>query len=189
MSTLAAFILKIFGWHLVGELPEQKKYVVIIGPHTSNWDFFIFLLVKFAYRLKVVFIGKHTIFIGPVGWVLRKIGGIPVERSSAHNVVDRIVEEFSVRDEMVFALSPEGTRSYLDHWKSGFYHIARKAKIPVQTAFLDVSSKQIGWGPLFHLTEDRHSDLEKIAEFYSDKQGFKPENFSKIIFKCSGHKE
>ena len=189
MSVIAAFILRIFGWHQVGELPKLKKYVVIIGPHTSNWDFFIFLLVKFSYRLKVVFIGKHTIFIGPVGWVLRKIGGIPVKRSSAHNVVDKIVEEFSIRDEMVFALSPEGTRSYRDHWKSGFYHIARKANVPVQTAYLDVPSKQIGWGPLFYLSDDRHEDLKRIAEFYTDKQGFKPEKFSKIMFRPSNHRD
>lgn len=189
MSVIAAFILKLFGWQLVGELPKTKKYVVIIGPHTSNWDFFIFLLLKFFYRIKVVFIGKHTIFFGPIGWALRKVGGIPVERSSTHNVVDKIVEEFSLRDEMIFALSPEGTRSYLDHWKSGFYHIARKAKVPVQTAFLDVRSKQLGWGPVFYLTDDRHADLKKIAAFYSDKQGFKPEKFSKIIFKRSVHKE
>lgn len=189
MSAIAAFILKFFGWRLVGELPALKKFVIIIGPHTSNWDFFIFLLVKFHFRIKVVFIGKHTIFKGPIGWALRKIGGIPVERSSAHNVVDQIVEEFSIRDEMIFALSPEGTRSYLDHWKSGFYHIAYKANVPVQTAYLDVPSKKIGWGPLFYLSDDRHEDLKKIADFYSDKKGFKPEKFSKIIFKSSNHKD
>lgn len=189
MSAIAAFILRIFGWQLVGELPPIKKYIIIIGPHTSNWDFFIFILVKFRFRIKVVFIGKHSIFIGPIGWALRKIGGIPVERSSAHNVVDKIVEEFLARDAMIFALSPEGTRSYLDHWKSGFYHIARKANVPVQTAFLDVRSKQIGWGPMFYMTDDRHEDLIKIAGFYSDKQGFKPEKFSKIVFKSSNHRD
>ncbi len=180
---MSAFILKFFGWKLVGELPEYKKYLIIIGPHTSNLDFFMFLLVKWVYRIKVVFIGKHTIFIGPIGWILRKIGGIPVERSSAHNVVDTIVNEFSLRDEMIFALSPEGTRSYLNHWKSGFYHIARKAGVPVQSAYLDVKTKQIGWGPVFHLSDDKDRDLEKIADFYSDKLGFKPEKFSKITFK------
>lgn len=178
-------MLKLFGWHLVGHPPELKKYVVIIGPHTSNWDFIIFLLVKMTYKLKVVFIGKHTIFIWPFSVFLRKIGGVPVERSSKHNVVDTIVNEFTTRDEMVFALSPEGTRSYLDHWKSGFYHIARKADVPVQCAFLDAPSKRLGWGPIFQLTEDKDADLKKIESFYSDKKGFKPEKFSKIIFKNS----
>lgn len=183
MSQIARFVLNLFGWKLVGELPQVRKYIVIIGPHTSNWDFFIFLLVKFAYGLKVLFIGKHTIFVGPFGWALRKVGGIPVERSTAHNVVDQIVGEFKLRDEMIFGLSPEGTRSYLNHWKSGFYHIARKANVPVQTAFLDAKTRQLGWGPVFHMSEDKHADLRKIADFYSDKQGLKPEKFSKPVFR------
>jgi 1-acyl-sn-glycerol-3-phosphate acyltransferase len=185
LSAFAKFLLKSFGWTLVGEMPEQKKFVAIVAPHTSNWDFFICVLVKFALKLKLVFIGKHTIFIGPVGWVLRKMGGLPVNRSSAHNVVDAIAEEFEKRDEMIFALSPEGTRSYLPHWKSGFYYIARKAQVPVQTFFLDTATKTIGWGPMFHLTDDKDKDLERIEEFYRDKQGFKPEKFSKIVFKSS----
>lgn len=182
MSRLAQLLLRLSGWKLVGQLPPIKKFVVIIAPHTSNWDFFIFVAVKFAFRIKVVFIGKHSIFIGPVGWILRKMGGIPVVRSSAHNVVDTIVAEFNNRDEMIFALSPEGTRSYLDHWKTGFYHIARKAKVPVQTAFLDRPSKVIGWGPLFELTDNKERDLERIAQFYRTKRGFKPASFSKITF-------
>ncbi len=185
MASVARFILKLFGWQLVGKIPDQKKYVIIVAPHTSNWDFFIFLLVKIAYRIDACFIGKDSLFIGPAAWFLKGIGGIPVERSSAHNVVDKIVSEFETRDKMIFALSPEGTRSYLDHWKSGFYHIARKAKVPVQTAFLDKRSKQIGWGPLFDMTDDKFADLEKIAYFYADKQGIKPHKFSKIEFRHS----
>lgn len=178
-------MFKLFGWHLVGKPPELNKYVVIIGPHTSNWDFVVFLLVKLAFKLKIVFIGKHAIFIWPFSVFLSKIGGIPVERTRAHNVVDTIVTEFSERDKMVFALSPEGTRSYLDHWKSGFYYIAKKANVPVQCAFLDTRSKEVGWGSLFYLTDNRDVDLKKIASFYSAKKGFKPENFSKITFKHS----
>ena len=112
--------------------------------------------------------------IGPFGWFLRKIGGIPVERSSAHNVVDEITHVFSLKDDVVFALSPEGTRRYLDHWKSGFYHIARKANVPVQTAFLDAETKTAGWGPIFRMTENKEADLRKIARFYANKKGFKP---------------
>lgn len=185
MSQLARLILKLFGWQLVGKLPKQKKYVVIIGPHTSNWDFFIFFLVKIAYKLKVVFIGKHTIFIGPIGWALRKLGGLPVDRRSKHNVVDMVVNEFNQRDEIVFCLSPEGTRSYLDHWKSGFYHISFKANVPIQIAFLDTTTKVVGWGPLFQPLKDKNELLKKIALFYSNKRGFKPEKFSQIIFKSS----
>ena len=113
------------------------------------------------------------------------MGGLPVNRSRAHNVVDTIVDEFNKRDEMIFGLSPEGTRSYLDHWKSGFYHIARKANVPVQTAFLDAPSKTLGWGPLFEVTADKNADLARIASFYSDKRGIRPEKFSKIVFRPS----
>ncbi|MGB0496401.1 MAG: lysophospholipid acyltransferase family protein [Kangiellaceae bacterium] len=182
MAKLANMILKLFGWKLIGELPSINKFVVIIAPHTSNWDFFVFILVKFACKVKVSFIGKHTIFIGPIGWVLRKLGGIPVKRSSSNNVVTAIVHEFSQREQMIFALSPEGTRSYLDHWKSGFYHIAKEANVPVVTAFLDVKTKNIGWGPIFYLTDDKHEDLKLIGSFYQDKIGFKHDKYSKVRF-------
>ena len=171
------------GWQVVGQLSQEKKLVAIVAPHTSNWDFCIFVLLKIALRLKVVFIGKHTIFVGPFGWALRKMGGLPVNRGGGHNIVDEIADEFKRRDKMIFALSPEGTRSYLPHWKSGFYHIARKANVPIQTVFLDTKTKTIGWGPVYHLTDDKHADLERIKEFYRDKHGFKPEKFSKITFR------
>jgi len=183
LAKIALLLLKLFGWQIVGELPKEKKYVVIFAPHTSNWDFVIFLLVKIVFKLKLVFIGKHTLFIGPLGWLLRKLGGLPIERSSRHDMVDFIVSEFKQSDEMIFGLSPEGTRKYLDHWKSGFYHIAYKANIPVLCAFLDHSKKQSGFGPLFYLSKDKYFDLEKISKFYSDKIGMKPENFSKSVFK------
>ena len=182
MSVLAKWILRAFGWRLVGELPKVKKYVIIVAPHTSNWDFFIFVMVKFAFRIKVVFIGKHTIFVGPFDWILRSLGGLPVNRDGAHNVVGQIVNEFENRNEMIFVLSPEGTRSYREHWKSGFYHIARKANVPVLTAFLDTNTKNLGWGPVFEMSDDKNADLKKIAEFYSDKIAIRPEKSSKIVF-------
>ena len=185
LASISKFMLKLFGWTLVGYLPTNTKYLVIVAPHTSNWDFFIFLGVKWAYELKIVFIGKHTLFIGPVGWALRKVGGIPVDRSGGHNMVDTIVNEFNKRGQMVFALSPEGTRSYLDHWKSGFYHIARKANVPIQMAFVDNMTKTIGWGPLYFPSNDKEKDLKQIQEFYNDKVGIKPEKFSKIVFRAS----
>ena len=183
MSWISIKILNLFGWQLVGSLPNEKKFVVIIAPHTSNWDFFMFILVKFAFKLKVTFIGKHSIFIGPIGWLLKKLGGIPVERSSNHNVVDTIAKEFNKRENMIFGLSPEGTRSYLDHWKSGFYHIAKKANVPLVLAFLDTKTKTIGWGPCIKLTDNKEKDLIKIADFYQDKIGFKPYKYSKPQFR------
>ena len=183
LSAISRRILKLMGWTLVGDYPQEKKFVGIVAPHTSNWDFFFFLLVKWAFKIKVVFIGKHTLFVGPIGWALRKIGGLPIDRRSPHNTVDMIVEEFNKRDKMIFGLSPEGTRSYLDHWKSGFYHIALKAKVPIKMAYIDTTTKTIGWGPKFYPSGDKIKDLELIRNFFSDKKGFKPEKFSKIVFK------
>ena len=183
VSWFSIKLLKLFGWQTIGKPPEIKKYVVIVAPHTSNWDFFIFLLLKFSYRLKINFIGKHTIFIGPIGWVLRKLGGIPVFRSQNHNVVDSIIKAFNENENMIFALSPEGTRSYKDHWKSGFYHIALNAKVPIQTCFLDMTTKTLGFGPLIELTGDIKQDLAVFQNIYSDKKGIKPALFSKITFR------
>ncbi|TQV77596.1 acyltransferase [Aliikangiella marina] len=175
-------ILKWRGWTVIGEQPNLKKYVIIAAPHTSNWDFFIFLTLKWSLKLQVNFIGKHTIFVGPVGWFLRKIGGRPVNRNSSKNLVDAIVEIFETSDEFIFALAPEGTRSYKDHWKSGFYYIAVKAKVPIQLAFLDAEKKHIGFGPLIQPCGDLDEDAKKLEEFYKDIKGFKPELFSKIKF-------
>ncbi|WP_196138076.1 lysophospholipid acyltransferase family protein [Aliikangiella sp. G2MR2-5] len=176
-------ILSLFGWEIVGKPPEVKKYVAIVAPHTSNWDFFIFVLMKFGLRMKVNFIGKHTIFVGPVGWFLKKLGGIPVNRSASHNIVNEIVNAFKQREEMVFALAPEGTRSYRDHWKSGFYHIALSAEVPVQFCYLDAPTKKLGFGPLIKLTGDEEKDLASIRDFYHDKRGIRQELFSDIKFK------
>ncbi len=181
-SWLSRKILKLTGWNLEGEPPNIDKYVVIIAPHTSNWDFFIFLLVKFSYSLKVSFIGKHTIFIGPIGWLLRKIGGIPVNRTKNKNVVGTIVEAFDKSEKMVFALSPEGTRSYKDHWKTGFYHIALNANVPIQTCFLDAETRTLGFGPLVNLSGDIEKDFELFKQVYAGKKGIKQELFSKITF-------
>ncbi len=182
-SKLCLKLLNLFGWQIAGEPPTEKKYVAIVAPHTSNWDFFVFVLMKFALKLKVNFIGKHTIFVGPIGWFLKKMGGVPVDRRSKNNVVDQIVETFNQREELIFALSPEGTRSYKDHWKSGFYHIALKANVPLQFCFLDNQSKKLGFGPMINLTGDQAKDLETIKAFYQDKQGIKPKQFSKICFR------
>jgi 1-acyl-sn-glycerol-3-phosphate acyltransferase len=140
-------------------------------------------MVKIAHRVDGVFIGKHTLFVGPIGWFLRKIGGIPVNRDSPRGVIGTVVDEFSKREKMIFALAPEGTRSYKDHWKSGFYRVAIRAGVPIQLCFLDKTTHTVGFGPLVYPTGDREKDLQVIREFYKDKKGIKPELFSEIRFK------
>ncbi len=174
------YLLRLLGWKLVGEMPEQKKVVFIFAPHTSNWDFVIMMMARFCYRMKPAYLGKHTLFKPPFGWFFKWLGGIPVERSSSHNVVDQVVAIINERDEIALALAPEGTRSKTDKWKSGFYHIALKAQVPLVMAFLDKSTKTLGIGATIYLTGDKEQDMDTIRDFYQDKVGIKPELASDI---------
>lgn len=180
MKSLSRWLLKAMGWKLVGEQPALDKYVLIFAPHTSNWDVILLLLVRWASGLKPNFIGKHTLFWPPLSWFLTAIGGEPVNRTKAKNVVDQIVEKFHSKDEFKFALSPEGTRSKKDHWKTGFYRVALKAQVPIQLVFLDTRTKQTGFGPLLHPSGNIEKDFEWLRAFYRDKQGFRPHLLSEI---------
>lgn len=182
LAWLSTKLLHWRGWTIVGEPPKLRKFVVIVAPHTSNWDFFIFLALKFSLKLKVNFVGKHTIFVWPFDWILRRLGGRPVDRSKSQNIVNAIVELFNENDEFIFALSPEGTRSYKDHWKSGFYYIAVKAKVPIQTCFLDTTNRTLGFGPLIEPSGDLQQDQDLLRSIYQDKRGINPSLFSDITF-------
>lgn len=173
-------ILRLLGWKLVGEMPQSKKAVFIFAPHTSNWDFVIMMIARFCFKMKPAYLGKHTLFKPPFGWFFKMLGGIPVERSNSHNVVDQVVKIIKQRDEIALALAPEGTRSKTDKWKSGFYYIALKAKVPLVLAFLDTETRTLGLGKVLELTGDKDTDMQQIRDFYQDKKGFKPELASDI---------
>lgn len=176
-------LLRLCGWKLVGEFPSHQKQLVIFAPHTSNWDFVYMMMARFCFNMKPAFLGKHTLFKAPYGWFFRILGGIPVNRSSSHNVVDQIVNVVDARDEVALVIAPEGTRSKTDRWKSGFYHIASKAKLPITLAFLDTASKTLGFGGSFELSGDMDKDMETIRKFYHDKVGIKAELASDIRIK------
>ena len=180
MKTLMRALLKLFGWKQVGELPDFKKCVIIFAPHTSNWDFVFMLMVRFCFKMDVAFLGKHTLFKPPLGWFFKWLGGIPVERSSKNNVVKQVVAEIQSRDRVQLALAPEGTRSKKPFWKSGFYHIAVQAQVPIVLSFLDSKTKTIGIGDFIQPTGDIKQDMDKIRDFYKDKLGIKPEFASDI---------
>lgn len=173
-------LLRLLGWKVVGDLPAIKKYVVIFAPHTSNWDFVLMLITRFCFKMDVAYLGKHTLFKPPFGWFFRWVGGIPVERSTKSNVVAQVVEEIKSRDSIQLALAPEGTRSKKPYWKSGFYHIAVQANVPIVCTYLDTSTKTIGVGEFIHPTGDIEVDMDKIRNFYKDKSGIKPELASDI---------
>jgi 1-acyl-sn-glycerol-3-phosphate acyltransferase len=156
--------------------------VVIFAPHTSNWDFPLLLLLRFGSGKRVSYLAKHTLFRFPFGWLFRATGAIPVLRSEHHALVSKLAQAFRAQPELWLAMSPEGTRAHTDHWKSGFYHIALEAHVPVLLAFIDARRRECGLGELIELTGDVERDLGRIVAFYRDKQGIVPERTSEIRF-------
>jgi len=177
---LATWILQRLGWTLVGAAPSVPKCVFIFAPHTSNWDFIVMYLAKIAKGVNVNFLGKHTLFRWPYGWFFRWLGGIPVVRHEKHNVVDDSIHAFAQNAHLWLAMAPEGTRSKTDYWRSGFYHIAVGAKVPVQLCFLDTTKRELGLGPVIELCGNIEQDFETLRNFYGAKRGIKAELASTI---------
>ena len=167
MRGLALLILKICGWRREGKLPDIPKYIMIAAPHTSNWDLLFTMAVALAFRLKICWMGKHTLFRRPFGPLLRLLGGIPIDRTKSRDTVAQIVQAFRERARMVMIISPEGTRKKVKVWKTGFYHIARGADVPVLLAFLDYMKKVGGFGPLMYLSQNLEADMAAIRSFYA----------------------
>lgn len=182
LQAIARAILRIGGWEMVGELPAEKRAVVIAAPHTSNWDGFWALVYKVAMRLDIHFFAKESLFWFPLSTLLRALGGIPLDRKRAASAVDQAIEKFRNNESFYFGLAPEGTRSRADHWKSGFYRIAEGADVPVVLGFLDYGKRRIGIGPTLRLSGDWHKDLEFCQAFYKDVQGRRPEMAGPVTF-------
>ena len=173
LKMLATALLGISGWRVVGALPNERKYVLIGAPHTSNWDFVLMLLAVLRVGMDVHWLGKSSLFPSVAGSFMRWLGGIAVDRSKNNNLVAQLVDLFHARDELVVLIPPEGTRSKVERWKSGFYHVAAGADVPILLGFIDASRKQIGFGPLFQPSGDYESDLPKIQNFYRGKHGIR----------------
>ena len=172
---LSKFILRMFGWMVEKDLPQNKKYVVIVAPHTSNWDFPIGTLGMLVMRLRFRWIGKHTVFRGPVGMFLKWIGGIPIDRSVKSSLIKQMVELFNKQENMILAITPEGTRSKTSYWKTGFYYIALNAKVPIVFGYIDYKEKKLGIANSFFPTGNIENDMEIIRKFYKGKTGRHPE--------------
>ncbi|HZD24419.1 MAG TPA: 1-acyl-sn-glycerol-3-phosphate acyltransferase [Acidimicrobiia bacterium] len=130
-------VLKLLGWSFDGRLPDIPKMVVIEAPHTPNWDFLLFLAALYHFDVTVKFLGKHTLFRPPLGWMFRKVGGVPVDRTRPEGIVDQVKTRFESLDRMILVIAPEGTRKAVPRWKSGFVEIARGADVPVLMAGID----------------------------------------------------
>ncbi|MFQ5523946.1 MAG: 1-acyl-sn-glycerol-3-phosphate acyltransferase [Acidimicrobiia bacterium] len=176
MRWLAHFLLRLRGWTFEGEFPPEPKMVAIGAPHTSNWDFIVFLAALHHYKLRARFLAKDGLFRGPFDWLFRYLGGIPVNRSRPGGVVRQAVESFASEDKMLLVIAPEGTRAAAPSWKSGFLRIAETAGVPVLFAALDVARKRVVIGPLVRHWEDDADFMTHAQAFFSDKVGYRPEN-------------
>ena len=163
--------LRAAGWGLAGEFPDVPRAVLIVAPHSSWWDGFWGLLLKVAIGAEVHFMGKQELFGGPLGGLLRRLGGMPVDRFATGGVVGQMVGHFQRREGFWLGIAPEGTRKRVTRWRSGFWHIARSAGVPIVTAYFNYPDKTIGIGPLFHTSEDMDADLLRLRTFYAPYKG------------------
>ena len=168
------WLLRLLGWRVEGEMPNLPKFVAAVAPHTSNWDFVVGAAAMFALDLKIEFIGKHTLFRGPLAPVMRWMGGIPVDRSSAHGVVGEAVAAFARVDRRILAIAPQGTRRPVPRFKTGFLHIARGAGVPVMLAAFDYDARVIRFGPTLEIGEDIEAERARIEALFAPVRGRHP---------------
>jgi 1-acyl-sn-glycerol-3-phosphate acyltransferase len=179
LRVISRVILKIIRWRVVGSIPaDQRKYVLIVAPHTSNWDFVLFVLAVSVLRLKPSVLIKSTLFVGPLGWFLRYCGGIPVNRSQASSLVSYIASIYQENEDFVLIVTPEGTRSPNANWKRGFHHVATAAQVPIVIVYVDSVIKTIGVEGMMEPSDDVDGDLIKLKKFFDTKSGLKPKNYA-----------
>jgi 1-acyl-sn-glycerol-3-phosphate acyltransferase len=168
---LSRIILKLIGWKVKFELPDTPKFLLIAFPHTSNWDLPIMLLISMKLGVRLNWVAKDSLFIGFLGKYLKWLGGIPVYRNSRSNFTQQVIELYNKAKNLVVVIAPEGTRSKVEYWKSGFYHIAKGAKIPIAMGFLDYAKKIGGIGPAFYPSDNIEKDLKLLNDFYEGMKG------------------
>lgn len=180
VQRLAQKILHQLGWQLLVDLPADHRFVLIGAPHTSNWDGIFMILVKAALGLNISFIGKDSLFRGPLGGLMRRMGGIPVNRRERNNFTQQMVQLFQEREELILVIAPEGTRKKTRRWKTGFYYIALGAGVPILMGYLDYQKKEIGLVELLYPTGDLQADFEKIRAYYAPVKGKFPHKQGEI---------
>lgn len=171
---LGRWVLRAMGWRVEGEIPNERKLVIIAAPHTSNWDFVVGIAAKSALGLRVMFLGKDTLFRFPLGVLMRVWGGIPVDRESSNDVVSGIVDQFARREQLILALAPEGTRKRVERWRTGFYHIAHAAGVPIVPVALNFGERTIQIGAPFRTTGDVDRDVQELQSRFAGVRGRNP---------------
>ena len=174
---LAHLAMRLSGWRIEGEFPNLPQFVVIVAPHTSNWDFFVGVMAMFALGFRGTFLGKHTVFRWPVSVVMRWLGGVPVDRASSHNVVQQTIEYFHARPQMLLALSPEGTRRKLPEWRTGFGYVAKGAGVPVVPVAFDFPAKRVRIFAPMTPGDDLESDVARLRTHYDARMAKYPDKY------------
>ena len=173
---LGAFGMGLLGWRFEGAVPDRPKVVIVVAPHTSNWDFIVGVFAALALGFRFRFLGKDALFGPPLGWLMRWLGGISVNRQAPDGVMEAAVASF--RDEDFFlAITPEGTRRRVERWKTGFWRIAREAAVPVWTVAFDWSRRVVRLDPLFETSADREADVRTLRALYSASMARRPEAY------------
>lgn len=180
-TLLGILFLAVTGWKVAGSVPDLPKFVLVLAPHTSNWDLPFILAVMYGLGLKINWFGKKELFPWPIGGVFKRLGGIPIDRSSRYNVVQQTAQTIREREQIVMGIAPEGTRSQSGHWRTGFYYIANLAQVPIVFGYLDYARKVGGLGPVMHTTGNIEADMKVIREFYSGITAKYPHKVGGII--------
>lgn len=181
MTLIIKFIFKLFGWKLaLNEQEWPKKCLIVVAPHTSNWDYIVCILLKFSLPVKTHYIGKKELFVFPFAWFFKLMGGAPIKREKQQNQVQAIINLFNNKEEFRLGLAPEGTRQKAK-WKTGFYHIALGAKIPIRMLRLDYKNKTASSSENIALTGNESEDFNKINDFFDYGDAKYPELFENII--------
>ncbi len=181
-SRLASLSLRLAGWQFEGDAPTIKKYVCLGVPHTSNYDGLLLLAVGRTIGMPMSFMIKREWVRGPMGPLMRRLGAVAIDRRGHNNVVEQMIDALDHADELALVIPPEGTRQRADHWRSGFYHIALGAHVPVVPGYLDFARKRAGLGAPIDLTGDVGADMDKIRAFYAEKgpTAYDPASFGPI---------
>lgn len=168
-----AFLFKKWGWKIVGEYPRHiKKIVLIVIPHTSAWDFPVGIFTRSHWQVDIKYVAKKSLFIPPLGWIMRAMGGVSVDRSKRNNFTDGVVEEFNKREEFAIVLSPEGTRGPVKKLKTGFWYIAKGANVPILMIRFNWEKKEVEIGPHFYPSDDIEADMKIVDDYFRGVPGY-----------------
>ena len=180
LRTLSGIALQMVGWRVQGRLPDIPKFIIVGAPHTSNWDFVMFLALALDLKGNLHYMGKVELFRWPFGGFFKWCGGVPVDRSKPQGLVEQMAWVIRQADHFQLVITPEGTRRKVNEWKHGFYHIAKNAGIPVVAGYVDSRTRTCGIGPTFRLSDDIEADIRNMQAFFKDKTGINPKKTSDL---------